>query len=280
MSPDPSSLTNTTNITNITPPSITGDIILFYQPKKNINLIIQSIIRLSRARHSHAAISISDFSLIHATPGNGVCIESLGDYLNKNKNFVVYRSKAALQESKLILLKENLQHYNLQKYSLLNTIFSSWRHSFCSELAAKAYEKSGLQLTKKNRKPKTVMPIDIYDYVKENPSWVNVTDEYRKFFLNPEYLEISKKVTDIERAMVECNQIMGYGQQALADKINYIRNKNGEAPPVIPPMNYWSNHLASRQGLWFSILFVFTYWARMIKEGIQLLWNFLIRPRR
>jgi len=262
-------------------PSITGDIILISQSKKNANLIMQSIVRLSKARHSHVAISISEFSLIHAMPKRGVCIDSLGEYLNDNGNFVVYRSEAASQENKLGLLRENLQHHNLQNYSLFNILFSSWRHSFCSELAAKAYEKSGLQITKKYRKPKTVLPIDIYEYVKENPSWINVTDEYRKFFLNSKHLEILKKATDIERFTVDYTQSMGYGQQVLADRINYICRKNGEEKsPVIPPMNYWSNRLASRPGFWYPILFVLAYWARMIKEAIQLLWSFLTRPRR
>lgn len=201
-------------------------------------------------------------------------MQLLAEYLNENRNFSVYRNKLALLETQASLLEEHLRHHNLQRYSLRNWLFTSWRHSFCSELAAKAYQKSGLRLTKNNKNPKQVFPIDIYRHVSVDLEWIDITHEYAEFFLDNENTELLEKAAEVERFNVEFTQNMGFGQQVLANIANSGTDKEGEKQPTItPPMNYWSNRLANLSRFWF----VLSYWGRMIKEFGQFLRTLLIR---
>ena len=244
---------------------------------KDHNLIFQSIFRFGKARHTHVAIALYNFSLIHAMPKSGVHMKSLVEYLNENRNFSVYRNKLAPLEAQASLLEEHLRHHNLQGYSLGNWLFTSWRHSFCSELAAKAYQKSGLRLTKNDKNPKRVFPIDIYRHVSVDLEWTDITQEYKEFFLDNENLEFLKKVADFERFNVELTQNMGYDQQMLANIANSVADKYGEKGTTItPPMNYWSNRLANRSRFWL----VLSYWWRTIKEIGQRLMTYLLKTRK
>ena len=126
-------------------PSCTGDIILFSHPQKSANIVVQSALRRSNAKHHHVAIALYNHSLIHAMPKLGIHLRPLVEYLNENNEFVVFRHTSSVNEINSEHLEKYLRHHHLQRYSLLNTIYTSPRHSFCSELAAKAYENSGIQ---------------------------------------------------------------------------------------------------------------------------------------
>ncbi|MGU9830509.1 YiiX/YebB-like N1pC/P60 family cysteine hydrolase [Pseudomonas sp. LF242] len=257
-------------------PAITGDIILISQPQKNINLIMQSVLRLKKARHSHVAVALYGSILIHAMPRIGVHVLPLGEYLNQNQSFVVFRHKLALREDKSEALEKHLRFHNLQSYSLFNMIFTSWRSSFCSELAAKAYQKSEIRLTKGDRKPKKVLPIDIYDHVSFDPEWHEVTDEYRAFFVNGEHSNLMAKMANIHQNLVELNQRMGFGQQIFTDMLNAAGARQGEEKsPITPPMVFWSNRFAKHS----KLRLVLAYWRKMTKEVIQHLWH-LIKRRK
>lgn len=184
-------------------------------------------------------------------------MQSLGEYLNKNRNLSVYRNKLALLETQDSLLEEHLRHHNLQGYSLRNWLFTSWRHSFCSELAVKAYKKSGLRLTKNDKDPKQVFPIDIYRHVSVDLEWIDITQKYKEFFLDNESSALLKKAAEVERFNVKFTQNMGYGQQVLANIANSATDRRGEKETAFtPPMNDWSNRLANQSRFWF----VLPYW--------------------
>lgn len=262
---------------NITTPAITGDIILISQSKKSFNLIAQFLFRRKKAKHRHVAIALYNFSLIHAMPKSGVHLVPLGKYLNDNPDFVVFRNKYALSNDYPYLLEKYIRYYNLQGYSLFNYYIFSRRHSYCSELAAKAYKKAGLRLVKSELKTKKVLPSDIYRHVGNNSDWLNVTDEYKKFFLNNPNFSLLEKAADFEKFNVEFTQGMGYGQQQLANLVNSISAKEGDDKLFMtPPMNYWSNDLATQSKFLFWIsyfLFLISYW----KGIIQYFFKYLIK---
>ena len=242
------------------------------RPQKNINLLIQSIFRFGKAKHSHVAITLGEFSLIHAMPKAGVRMQSLGEYLRENRNFIVYRHKLASLEKSAHFLREHLQFHHLQKYGIFNVIFTNWRHSFCSELAAKAYKKANLKLTRYNIYPKWVFPIDIFRHVSVDSDWVDVTEKYIDFFLKDEYFKIQKMASSFEQFNVEYTQKMGFEQQNLLDLINRSNNRNDEKEGITkPPMNFWSNRLATQSRLLFTI----SHWKTNIAESIEILWKYV-----
>lgn len=258
-------------------PAITGDIILIFRSTMNPNLFLQSILRQAKARHSHVAVVLSEFSFMDAMLKSGVQVQSLGSYLNENRDFQVYRSKQLLVENKLDRLRENLQYYSRQNYSLIGILFPTSRHSFCSELASKAYYGTGVQLTTKKRNPRHVLPVDIYKHVSTNPDWIEVTQEYRKAFFDSGSLSLMDAASRIDRFNVDFTQQMGFGQQALSD-LAYRATRHSQEPLVIEPsMRYWSNHLASKVSIFWRVKFILKYWACMIAELTVLLWRRLFK---
>ncbi|MFG0541966.1 hypothetical protein ACF8EA_17485 [Pseudomonas sp. YQ_5] len=253
-------------------PAITGDIILMCRPAKNSNLIAQSIFRQARARHSHVSIVLSEFSFMDAMRDSGVQVQSLASYLNENRDFQVYRNNQLLVGGKLGQLRENLQFYSRQKYSLRGILFPTWRHSFCSELAAKAYDGTGVKLTTKNRNPRHVLPVDIYKHISTSPDWVEVTQEYKDAFFDSDHLSLLDDASKIDRFNVDLTQQMGFSQQAFSD-LAYRATQHSDEPLVIEPnMRYWSNPLAGKVSIIWRVGFTLKYWARMIAELAVLLW--------
>lgn len=233
---------------------------------------MQSLFRQARARHSHVAVALSSYSFMDAMPESGVQVRPLGSYLNENRNFQVYRSKQLLVESKLDLVRDSLQYYSQQRYSLRGLVFQSWRHSFCSELAAKAYSDSGVQLTIKECHPRHVLPVDIYSHVSVDPNWIEVTQEYRDAYFDSPHLALLDDASRIDGFTVEFTRQMGFGQQMLSDAA-YRATRNSDEPLIIEPsMRYWSNHLAGKVGFFWRVKFILKYWVRMIVELTKILW--------
>lgn len=247
-------------------PSCTGDIILFSRPKKSANIVVQSVLTRRDAKHHHVAIALYNHSLIHAMPKLGIHLRPLVEYLNENKDFVVFRHTASLSEINSEYLEKHLRHHHLQRYSLLNTIYTSPRHSFCSELAAKAYENSGMQLTHGNKKPKSVLPSDIFNYVSSSPDWVDITQNYKCFYFdNPESGSLMLGA-EVEQKCVDYTQLMGYGQQLFVNRFNsVITNRGHSADLLTAPMSFWTNSLAKR----VTITNFLWYWGRMLSSLIR-----------
>lgn len=258
-------------------PAITGDIILMYRSTKNPNLLLQSIFRQARAKHSHVAVVLSEFSFMDAMLKSGVQVQSLGSYLNENRDFQVYRSKQLLEEDKLDRLREDLQYYSRQNYSLRGILFPTWRHSFCSELASKAYDGTGVKLTTEKRNSRHVLPVDIYKHVSTNPDWIEVTQEYRDAFFDSGNLSLLDAASRIDRFNVDFTQHMGFGQQALSDLAYRVTQHSDEPLVIEPSMHYWSNRLVGKVSIFFRVKFTLKYWSRMIAELAVLLWGRLFK---
>ncbi|WP_152998542.1 hypothetical protein [Pseudomonas syringae] len=258
-------MADTLEIPDMQTPSCTGDIILFSKPQKSANIFVQSILRRKNAKHHHVAIALYNHSLIHAMPKLGIHLCPLVEYLNENKEFVVFRHVLALDEKNSEYLEDRLRYHHRQNYSLLNAVYTSWRHSFCSELAAKVYENSVMQLTHGNKKPKAVLPVDIYDYLESSFDWVDMTLEYQDFYFdNPESGSL-RLGAEIEQRIVGYGQQMGFSQQQLINKINSIRTAQEDcAEPLTAPMSFWTNRLVGR----ITILNLFWYWAKMLRSLI------------
>ena len=248
-------------------PAIPGDIILFPKTSKNPNLFFQSLLRLSKARHSHVAVTVNKVQLIHAMPKAGVELQTLHRYLSQTEDFVVFRNKSLLSDSDIGLLSDKLIFYHRQRYSLLNMWSPSWRHSYCSELAAKAYKEIGIHLCRNVSHSNRVLPTDIYGHVSTDPDWIDITHQYKEFFLDSaqaETLELKAKAYEIFALL---NQSMGYGQQKLTNRVNSINEKLGEnAPRMTPPHKYWSNELASLSGPKFLLFYGFTIVKLLIRR--------------
>ncbi|UUT14507.1 YiiX/YebB-like N1pC/P60 family cysteine hydrolase [Pseudomonas zeae] len=245
-------------------PSSTGDIILFTRAQKRMNIIVQSALRITRAKHHHVAIALYNHSLIHAMPKSGIHLRPLVEYLNENKEFVVFRHKNSFDEQNSEHLEKYLRHHNLQRYSLLNTIYSSPRHSFCSELAAKAYEKSEMKLTKGHKKPKSVLPFDIYNYVSSSPDWIDITQYYKDFYFDNSEKSSLILGSEVEQRLVDLAQEMGFNQQLLVNRINSTNTTN-RATPLTAPMSFWTNHLAGPG----TIAHLLWYWKGMLISLIR-----------
>lgn len=245
-------------------PSVTGDIILFQRPQKSVNIFAQSALRMNKAKHHHVAIALYNHSLIHAMPKLGVHVLPLVKYLNENKDFEVFRHISSLDEKNSEHLEKHLRRHLLQDYSLLNTFYTSASHSFCSELAAKAYINSGMRLTSKNKSPKSVLPHDIYSYVNNSPDWINITEFYEVFYFENINAELLISASKIEQRLLDFGQQMGLNQQLLINQINSAERRQGRSgTDHTPPMDFWTNSLARR-----STRHIFWYWARMIKSII------------
>lgn len=73
--------------------------ILYYSPApKSANIVVQSVLTRRDAKHHHVAIALYNHSLIHAMPKLGIHLRPLVEYLNENKDFVVFRHTASLSE--------------------------------------------------------------------------------------------------------------------------------------------------------------------------------------
>lgn len=250
-------------VSNIKTPFKTGDIILIERPK-NKNLMIQSILRIKKAKHSHVAIVLSNMNLIHAMPKRGVCIESISSYIAKNKDFCVFRNNKFA--SSCDRSHEIIEHYYGQKYSLLSMMLNHHHHSssFCSELVAKIYNKKvGIKITEKTTQK--TLPIDIYDYISQSKDWHSVTNQYKRFLRrnknrNFDFLE------NIERKMIEFDQHMVYAKESLYLKINSV-----DKTELLPSGReyWWSRNSQNSFGIKHRIKFTVRYWGMMIASAFK-----------
>lgn len=180
---------------------LVGDLILIRTKvrKKSCNLIAQSVLRCRGAEYSHVAIAIDPIFALHSMPAGGVHTVPLYDLITNGsvERFVVFRS-LTLEASREFQLKlrRALLYYIDQPYN--KTFFARIgdRSSFCSELAAKAYKKSGMPITKKPSR--FVLPADL-EALSRNAKWRIVTGQYREVqnFMDSVYMPLSLRQTAI-----------------------------------------------------------------------------------
>lgn len=158
---------------------LAGDLILLKSSKiGKLNRAYQSLIRGRKADFSHVAIALDHLTALHAIPSGGVQQIEISELL-KGKDVVSYRvlrnKKFELDISLHQTIRQNLLFHHGQMYNLAFNFRRLERSSYCSELAAKAYSRTGIPLSSKQ--PKQVLPVDIQQ-LGESKEWLDVTSVY------------------------------------------------------------------------------------------------------
>ncbi len=161
-----------------------GDLLLVRgtNPMSKPIVVGQKILKPFHATSSHILISIGDGIYIHATGDKGVHITTFKEELpTVLDDWKAIRFKSLSKEQLDELIKSVL-HYMGQDY---NSIYftNSESSSFCSELAAKIYQKAGISILN-NKKPKNVIPADFDKEANTQEEWQDITDETKKCFDN------------------------------------------------------------------------------------------------
>jgi type I site-specific restriction-modification system R (restriction) subunit len=231
-----------------------GDLILFSPHKKNINIIAQSLLRLKKAKYSHVAIVVEPFNAIHAMPKLGVHAETIRNILKYAQgDFVVYRNASIQTEETLLKLQDSLNSHRGQFYNYGIGVRNSWNSSFCSELAALAFEKIGIKLSSKS--PNKTLPSDIYDTVNTSSNWIAITEEFKKDYLGSSYEEVYDKLAKLHTVIENLNQDMSFGQKILTDRINAASACSAAPTNYKPVRDYWTNDLGDK----FSWVIFFSF---------------------
>jgi hypothetical protein len=250
-------------IKNVSPISVSGDIILFYADSFSLNTFAQSVFRRRIAEHSHVAIAIKWGNVLHAMPKVGVESEGIRELLLKKGNFVVYRNKRFQNDVNLLEeLEDAILYYQGQHYNLI-FFKHRWHASYCSELVAKAYDKVGVRIS--NRAPKNTLPSDIFHYVKSSDDWMNITDDYNNFFLSDDYPEVLDMASNMIRILENQNQDMAFNQMLLFKKIQRVAPDNEYYKSLKPTRDYWSNDPSKIS----KLTFIFFYLSQLIRR----IWN-------
>lgn len=156
-----------------------GDVVLMNN-KPGVRAV-QAIVRGSKCRFSHAAISISAHTYIDSVTKGGVALRNWSD-LEQDMPIAVYR----YLEHPLIRLEkveEIIRHYgkrynyafSLSRLPLLSSRFGE--SLFCSEFVAKIYTRDELGLPHHKR---AVLPVDL-ELLAHNSSWFEVTEFYTPY---------------------------------------------------------------------------------------------------
>lgn len=243
----------------------TGDLIFISPHKKNPSTFFQSILRFRVSKHSHVAISVEQYTVIHSSPIDGVKHDIIRGLLNNTDcDFSVFRNKSIQENEPLLIeLKHSLLYHTSQGYNYGFFIKSPWHSSFCSELAVRAFHLVGIKIS--NRPPQNTLPVDIYKYVLEAPDWIDVADEYKKDYLGDSYLTVYDKAAEFMIKLESLNQDMSFSQKLLLDKLNSV-TKDSENPTNYRPVrDYWTNFLGER----FSLKFFLKYNLRRFFGGTK-----------
>lgn len=226
-------------------PGLPGDLILFSPPNKNINIVTQTLFRFRKSKYSHVAIVVEQYNVIHAMPKSGVRNEKIRTILNSAQgDFVVYRNTSINTEERILKLQNSLNYFKGQFYNYGIGIRSSWNSSFCSELAAKAFNEININIS--NKFPHQTLPSDIYDTISTSPDWVDITNDFQQNYLGPSYLEVYDVVAKFYAAVEDYNQGMSFGQKQLLDRVNAVSAHSATPTNYKPARDYWTNNLGDR----------------------------------
>ena len=168
-----------------------GDILLVTGSAKSSKGLVagQKAIIYDKAVSSHAAFSLTDGSFIHSTTDKGVHLAFFPDIIQDCEDgWRVIRLKE-LDEEKRRLLLAGANHFLSQDYNYGLLGKGSDSSSFCSELAAKAYQRAGVHILN-GLQPSKVAPAHFDIEADLQKDWTDVTEDYRKLLedikANPE----------------------------------------------------------------------------------------------
>lgn len=176
----------------------TGDIILMTGNSLSSQALAKSQMAIySRALSSHVALVHADFICIDAMPKNGTSNRIISEVLTDvEPNWRVIRFKS-LQSKNLDSITRACVYYLAQPYKILPTKKPMKGFSYCSELARKVYNNSGITGT---GIPNNfiVKPANFDQLANENPNWLDVTDRVRPAIdfctKYPELVKIASKL--------------------------------------------------------------------------------------
>lgn len=152
-----------------------GDI-LIVKGKNHISKLLsvsQKLFYLSNTS-SHILISVSDGFYIHATSDKGVHFISVRELLPQiEPNFKVIRLKS-INEKQYEELSKKVMFYMGQVYNK-SFFFEKSGASFCSELAAKIYSLSNIEIFN-GKAPHLVVPAHFEKEANKNDEWQDITE--------------------------------------------------------------------------------------------------------
>lgn len=176
-----------------------GDIILLDgNSKLSDSLILAQKTIYSKSQSSHVEVMIDDGVVLHATGDKGVHLAFLPDELKQAKsNWRVIRNKN-------LATAENFENFSIQFFYFLNQTYNkvfmgagNEYSSFCSELAAKCYEKIGFKIFE--QRPSKVAPAHfdkLCDEITDDSEWIDVTENYKIYldllFNNHELRQVNR----------------------------------------------------------------------------------------
>lgn len=156
-----------------------GDILLVTgQGKLSAPLVAAQKVIYSKATSSHVEFGLGDGCFVHATGDGGVHLTFITEELKQcERNWRAIRLKSITDEQQEILAAAGL-YYLRQGYNKIFMGNGNEHSSFCSELAAKIYQKSEVEILSK-KQPSKVAPAHFDLEADVQADWEDVTDEYK-----------------------------------------------------------------------------------------------------
>jgi hypothetical protein len=156
-----------------------GDILLLVSKNKlrKPNTAYQSVVRRKIAAYSHVAIVFSPYSIIDATPNDGVAIHRW-DVISKQydieRSMVVRHRRLATNPDKQEYLLSRMQYYYAQPYSLISLLrkkrqFRDREGLVCSQFVATVFEETGIPSS--SNSPRKTLPIDVDAHTRRTMDW-------------------------------------------------------------------------------------------------------------
>lgn len=158
---------------------LAGDILLVTGNNKiSSGLVTAQKAIYKNSTSSHVEIGLGDGTFVHATGDGGVHITFILDELKECKaEWRAIKLKKISEEQQDELQKAGL-YFLRQDYNKVFMGPGNDYSSFCSELAAKVYEKAGIKILD-GKKPSKIAPAHFDKEADLFSDWEDVTEEYR-----------------------------------------------------------------------------------------------------
>jgi hypothetical protein len=207
-----------------------GDILLVEGTNKiSKPLIMAQKLIYKSTKSSHVAFSIGDGCFVHATGDGGVHLTFIKDELATCKdNWRVIRNNKATEEEKENFSKFGL-HFLRQGYNKVFMGNGNEHSSFCSELVAKIYNKSGIDLFE-GKKASKISPAHFDEQADLAVDWDDVTPEYQQLLKDIEQNEWQYRLAfnTIDGAMKK-RAFSNKGRTAIFDMLQKMSEETGKS---------------------------------------------------
>jgi hypothetical protein len=206
-----------------------GDILLVEGTNKiSKPLIVAQKLIYKSTKSSHVAFSLADGCFVHATGDGGVYLTFIKDELETCKeNWRVIRNNKITEEEKDNFLRLGL-YFLRQGYNKVFMGNGNDHSSFCSELVAKIYAKSGVVLFG-GKKSSKISPAHFDKLADLEESWDDVTPEYRQLLQYIEKNEFQYRVVfNTVKGAMEKRAICNQGRGLVFDMMEKMSEQTGD----------------------------------------------------